>query len=288
MTESIFDDGTAGKQKGSFRMTTMKTALTIAGSDSSGGAGIQADIKTMSANGVYAMSAITALTAQNTVGVQGILAVPPEFLAQQIDSVFADIRPDAVKIGMVASAELIHVIAERLTHYHAQNIVVDPVMVATSGARLISEDAVGALKEALLPLATVLTPNIPEAEVLAGMVIQTPEDMIAAARAISDRYHCAVLCKGGHHLNDANDLLYRDGGYQWFNGKRIDNPNTHGTGCTLSSAIASNLAKGYTLDAAVSRAKAYLSDALGAMLDLGAGSGPMNHLAALRGEFEEH
>lgn len=263
----------------------LKTALTIAGSDSSGGAGIQADIKTMSANGVYAMSAITALTAQNTVGVQGIFEVTPEFLGQQIDSVFTDIRPDAVKIGMVSSVGLIDTIAEKLTQYEAKNIVVDPVMVATSGAKLISDDAVDALKAKLLPLATVLTPNIPETEVLAGMPVKSAEDMIAAAKIISDTYHCAVLCKGGHQLNDANDLLYRSGEYQWFNGKRIDNPNTHGTGCTLSSAIASNLAKGCDLDTAVERAKAYISNALAAMLDLGAGSGPMNHLAALHGEF---
>ena len=263
----------------------MKTALTIAGSDSSGGAGIQADIKTMTVNGVYAMSAITALTAQNTTGVQGIFEVTPDFLAQQIDSVFTDIRPDAVKIGMVSSVGLIEVIADKLTAYGAQNIVVDPVMVATSGAKLISDDAIDALKARLLPLATVLTPNIPEAEVLSGMAIRTAEDMVTAARAISETYHCAVLCKGGHQLNDANDLLYRDGGYRWFNGKRIDNPNTHGTGCTLSSAIASNLAKGYELDTAVERAKAYISGALAAMLDLGSGSGPMNHAFAVAGEF---
>ena len=263
----------------------MKTALTIAGSDSSGGAGIQADIKTMTVNGVYAMSAITALTAQNTTGVQGIFEVTPDFLAQQIDSVFTDIRPDAVKIGMVSSVGLIEVIADKLTAYGAQNIVVDPVMVATSGAKLISDDAIDALKARLLPLATVLTPNIPEAEVLSGMAIRTAEDMVTAARAISETYHCAVLCKGGHQLNDANDLLYRDGGYRWFNGKRIDNPNTHGTGCTLSSAIDSNLAKGLDLDTAVERAKAYISGALAAMLDLGSGSGPMNHAFAVAGEF---
>ena len=263
----------------------MKTALTIAGSDSSGGAGIQADIKTMTVNGVYAMSAITALTAQNTTGVQGIFEVTPDFLAQQIDSVFTDIRPDAVKIGMVSSVGLIEVIADKLTAYGAQNIVVDPVMVATSGAKLISDDAIDALKARLLPLATVLTPNIPEAEVLSGMAIRTAEDMVTAARAISETYHCAVLCKGGHQLNDANDLLYRDGGYRWFNGKRIDNPNTHGTGCTLSSAIAANLAKGLDLDTAVERAKAYISGALAAMLDLGSGSGPMNHAFAVAGEF---
>lgn len=263
----------------------MKTALTIAGSDSSGGAGIQADIKTMTANGVYAMSAITALTAQNTTGVQGIFEVSPDFLAQQLDSIFTDIRPDAVKIGMVSSTGLIEVIARKLREYRAENIVVDPVMVATSGAKLISDDAIAVLKEHLLPLATVLTPNIPETEVLSGMTVRTPDDMVAAAKAISEQYRCAVLCKGGHQLNDANDLLWRDGTSKWFNGKRIDNPNTHGTGCTLSSAIASNLAKGYDLDTSVQKAKAYISGALGAMLDLGRGSGPMNHAFAIGGEF---
>ena len=262
----------------------MKTALTIAGSDSSGGAGIQADLKTMIANGVYAMTAITALTAQNTTGVQGIFEVTPEFLEQEIDSVFTDIRPDAVKIGMVSSVGLIESIAKKLKQYEAENIVVDPVMVATSGSRLISEDAIGALKELLLPMATVLTPNIPETEVLSGMEVKTADDMIAAAKYISETYHCAVLCKGGHQLNDANDLLYRNGDYKWFNGKRIDNPNTHGTGCTLSSAIASNLAKGYDLDTAVERAKAYISGALAAMLDLGQGSGPMDHGFDFRGK----
>ena len=262
----------------------MKTALTIAGSDSSGGAGIQADLKTMIANGVYAMTAITALTAQNTTGVQGIFEVTPEFLEQQIDSVFTDIRPDAVKIGMVSSVGLIESIAKKLKQYEAENIVVDPVMVATSGSRLISEDAIGALKELLLPMATVLTPNIPETEVLSGMEVKTADDMIAAAKYISETYHCAVLCKGGHQLNDANDLLYRNGDYKWFKGKRIDNPNTHGTGCTLSSAIASNLAKGYDLDTAVERAKAYISGALAAMLDLGQGSGPMDHGFDFRGK----
>ena len=262
----------------------MKTALTIAGSDSSGGAGIQADLKTMIANGVYAMTAITALTAQNTTGVQGIFEVTPEFLEQQIDSVFTDIRPDAVKIGMVSSVGLIESIAKKLKQYEAENIVVDPVMVATSGSRLISEDAIGALKELLLPMATVLTPNIPETEVLSEMEVKTADDMIAAAKYISETYHCAVLCKGGHQLNDANDLLYRNGDYKWFNGKRIDNPNTHGTGCTLSSAIASNLAKGYDLDTAVERAKAYISGALAAMLDLGQGSGPMDHGFDFRGK----
>ena len=262
----------------------MKTALTIAGSDSSGGAGIQADIKTMIANGVYAMSAITALTAQNTTGVTAIMEVTPEFLGEELDNIFTDIYPDAVKIGMVSSGALLHVIAEKLQEYKARNIVVDPVMIATSGARLISEEAVEVLKNSLLPMAALVTPNIPEAEVLSGRKIVTPEDMIKAAALIGETYHCAVLCKGGHQLNDANDLLYRDGGYKWFNGKRIDNPNTHGTGCTLSSAIASNLAKGYDPDTAVEQAKAYISGALAAMLDLGHGSGPMDHGFDFRGK----
>lgn len=266
----------------------MKTALTIAGSDSSGGAGIQADIKTMTANGVYAMSAITALTAQNTTGVTGIMEVTPEFLGQQLDCIFTDIRPDAVKIGMVSSDRLIREIAVKLTQYKPENIVLDPVMVATSGARLIDEEAVSVLKEMLLPLAALVTPNIPEAEVLSGKKIRMANDMEEAAKIIGDKYHCAVLCKGGHQLNDANDLLYLDGKSIWFKGKRIDNPNTHGTGCTLSSAIASNLAKGYPMEKAVRNAKNYISGALGAMLDLGAGSGPMNHAFAIQGEYEEN
>lgn len=263
----------------------MRTALTIAGSDSSGGAGIQADIKTMTANGVFAMSAVTALTAQNTTGVKDIMEVSPAFLKEQLDCVFTDIRPDAVKIGMVSSSELIRAIADKLKEYRAENIVVDPVMVATSGARLISEDAVETLKECLLPEADILTPNIPEAEVLSGMRICTEEDMICAGQKISETYHLAVLVKGGHQLNDANDLLCQGGVCRWFYGKRIDNPNTHGTGCTLSSAIASNLAKGFSMEESVERAKTYISGALGAMLDLGKGSGPMNHAFDIHGMF---
>ena len=265
----------------------MKTALTIAGSDSSGGAGIQADIKTMTANGVVAMSAITALTAQNTTGVTDILEATPQFLGEELDAIFTDIFPDAVKIGMVSSSGLIAVIADKLRQYGAKHIVVDPVMVATSGAKLLRDDAIAVLEEQLLPLAAVLTPNIPEAEILSGMTIRNAADMELAARTISERYGCAVLCKGGHQINDADDLLWRDGAGKWFRGRRINNPNTHGTGCTLSSAIASNLAKGYDLDASVERAKAYISGALAAMLDLGKGSGPMNHMFALRGEFVE-
>ena len=263
----------------------LKTALTIAGSDCSGGAGIQADMKTMIMNGVYAMSVITALTAQNTTGVRAIQESTPEFLKQQLDAVFEDIDPDAVKIGMAASGELIHVIADRLRYYGAKNVVVDPVMVATSGSALMKGGAVQTLAEELLPIATLVTPNIPEAQILSGMTIKNKEDMIAAAKQMSDRYHCAVLLKGGHSINDANDLLCVNGELTWFEGKRINNPNTHGTGCTLSSAIASNLAKGFTLEESVQRAKNYISGALEAMLDLGKGSGPMNHGFALRGEF---
>ena len=267
------------------RSKPMTTALSIAGSDSSGGAGIQADIKTMSANGVYAMTAVTALTAQNTTGVTDILDSTPAFLSAQLDAVFTDIFPDAVKIGMVSSAELISVIAQKLRQYGARHIVVDPVMVATSGSRLLREDAVEALKTELLPLEEVATPNIPEAEILADMPIRTPADMEAAARKISEQYGCAVLCKGGHDLNDANDLLWKDGAGYWFNGRRINNPNTHGTGCTLSSAIAANLAKGMALEDAVRRAKEYISGALAAMLDLGHGRGPMNHLFDLKSAY---
>lgn len=265
----------------------MRTALTIAGSDSCGGAGIQADIKTMTMNGVYAMSAITALTAQNTTGVSAISEVTPLFLEQQINAVFEDIRPDAVKIGMVSSAALIQTIAERLQFYKAENIVVDPVMVATSGARLINEDAITTLKKELLPIAAVITPNIPEAEVLAEIPVRSEEDMISAAKKISEQYGCAVLCKGGHNLNDANDLLYVNGSFRWFKGRRIDNPNTHGTGCTLSSAIAANLAKGFELTTSVERAKEYISGALADMLDLGKGSGPMNHAFDLKSYFAQ-
>ncbi len=265
----------------------MFTALTIAGSDSSGGAGIQADIKTMIAHRVYAMSAITALTAQNTTGVSGILNVSPEFVGEQIDSVFTDIPPHAVKVGMVSSASIAQVIAQKLKEYQAKNIVVDPVMVSTSGSRLISEDAIEVLKKELFPLATVLTPNIPEAEVLAGMSIQTPEEMEQAAQWIGEHFGCAVLCKGGHQVNSANDYLWQKDGGCWFYGKRIQNENTHGTGCTLSSAIASNLAKGYSLEKAVEQAKHYLSLALEDRMDLGKGSGPLNHAFAIAGNYAD-
>ena len=259
----------------------MKTALTIAGTDPSGGAGIQADIKTMTANGVFATCAVTALVAQNTTGVKSIVECTPDFLAEELDCVFTDIFPDAVKTGMVSSIPLIRVIAAKLKEYGAKNLVVDPVMVATSGSRLLRDDAMQALTEQLLPLAEVVTPNIPEAEILSGLPITDAAGMEAAARKISEQYGCSVLCKGGHKVNDADDLLWRNDSGKWFRGERIHNPNTHGTGCTLSSAIASNLAKGYDLDTSVERAKEYISGCLSAMLDLGRGSGPMNHMHKL-------
>ena len=241
----------------------------------------------MCANHVFATSAITALTAQNTLGVTGIMDVIPEFLGEQLDAVFTDIYPDAVKIGMVSSSSLIEMIAKKLKEYKAENIVVDPVMVATSGARLISEDAIETLKKELLPLATLITPNIPEAEVLSEMDIVDEESMVEAVKKISETFGCAILVKGGHQINDANDLLYRNDSFTWFKGKRINNSNTHGTGCTLSSAIASNLAKGFDLDDSVKRAKDYISGALSAMLDLGKGSGPMDHSFAIDNEYKK-
>ena len=239
----------------------------------------------MCANHVFATSAITALTAQNTLGVTGIMDVIPEFLGEQLDAVFTDIYPDAVKIGMVSSSSLIEMIAKKLKEYKAENIVVDPVMVATSGARLISEDAIETLKKELLPLATLITPNIPEAKVLSEMDIMDEESMVEAVKKISETFGCAILVKGGHQINDANDLLYRNDSFTWFKGKRINNSNTHGTGCTLSSTIASNLAKGFDLDDSVKRAKDYISGALSAMLDLGKSSGPMDHSFAIDNEY---
>lgn len=262
----------------------IKKVLTIAGSDCSGGAGIQADLKTMAAHGVYGMSAITALTAQNTTGVYGVLEATPEFVASQLDCIFTDIRPDAVKIGMVSNKDIIHAIADKLREYNAENIVCDPVMVATSGSRLMADDAANALVGELMPLATVITPNISEAEVLCGFAIENREDMLRAAEEIAKRTPAAILIKGGHLEDCADDLLWQDGQAHWFRGPRVDNPNTHGTGCTLSSAIASNLAKGDTLTDAVEHAKAYITGALRAGLDLGKGSGPLDHGFAQRGE----
>lgn len=259
----------------------MYKVLTIAGSDSSGGAGIQADIKTITAHKMYAMSAITALTSQNTLGVYAILNSTKEFLESQLDAIFQDIYPDSIKIGMVSDKELIIAIANKLKQYNAKNIVLDPVMVATSGARLISLDAKETLIKELFPLAALITPNVLEAEELSGIKINNKEDMEQAARIISKLGPKAILVKGGHSINDANDLLYYDNKMIWFKGERIDNPNTHGTGCTLSSALACNIAKGYSLEKSVENAKAYISDCLKAMLDLGKGSGPLDHMCRL-------
>lgn len=255
-----------------------KTALTIAGSDCSGGAGVQADIKTMEANGVYAMSVISVLTAQNTLGVQRLFPVSAECMKAQIDSVFADIFPDAVKIGMPGTTELIQIIAERLRHYQAKHIVLDPVMLSSSGSTLVDEKAAEMMKTELFPLAEVLTPNIPEAEVLTGKKIQTREEMEQAAEQMSREYGTAIVLKGGHAKADANDLLYEKGKSIWIEGERMLNPNTHGTGCTFSSAIAAGLAEDWDLETSVRRAKAYMQRAIGAGLDLGQGNGPLEHM----------
>ena len=255
----------------------LPSVLTIAGSDSSGGAGIQADIKTITAHKLFATSAITALTAQNTTGVFAIHDVPPDFVAAQLDAIFTDIPPAAVKIGMVSSPAIIDAIADALVRHHATNIVLDPVMVATSGARLIAPDAADTLVRRLFPLATLITPNIPEAEVLARRPIRSPDDMILAAQAISAYHSGAILVKGGHLVSDATDLLWSDSSPRWFTSPRVETTNTHGTGCTLSSAIACNLALGRPLPDAIRAAKSYLTQALAADLDLGRGSGPLDH-----------
>lgn len=263
----------------------LKTVLSVAGSDSSGGAGIQADIKTMMAHGVYGMTAITALTAQNTVGVRAISEVTRNFLADQLDAVFEDIVPDAVKIGMIPSAELIKTAAERLKFHGAKNIVADPVMVATSGSRLMRHEATEVLKRELLPLAALATPNIPEAEVLSEIEIRCPADMEKAAKIIFEICGCPILLKGGHNADTADDLLYDGTELTWFRAERLDTQNTHGTGCTLSSAVAANLAKGKPLRDAINLAKTYVFDALSDGLDLGHGGGPLNHAFALRGKY---
>ncbi len=256
----------------------MKSVLTIAGSDCSGGAGIQADIKTITVHKMYAQSVITALTAQNTTGVYGISEISPEFVSAQLDAVFTDIYPDSIKIGMVFSEPIIDVIAKKLIKYNAKNIVLDPVMVATSGSSLTENAAIKALKEKLFPLADIITPNIPEAEYLSGMTLKTEDDIINAAYKIARNTKAGILIKGGHKVNDACDVFVKDNNVKIFKTKRIANPNTHGTGCTLSSAIACNLANGYTAYESIQNAKNYISGALGAMLDLGKGSGPLNHM----------
>ncbi|WBW99012.1 bifunctional hydroxymethylpyrimidine kinase/phosphomethylpyrimidine kinase [Oceanirhabdus sp. W0125-5] len=255
----------------------MKKVLTIAGSDCSGGAGIQADLKTITAHKCYGMSVITALTAQNTTGVYGIESCSDEFIKNQMDCVFKDIFPDAVKIGMVASSEIIESISQKLKEYKPKNVVVDPVMVATSGSKLLNDDAIDKLLNELIPLSTVITPNLFEAEILCGFKIKTEDDMVRAARKIGENYEGHILIKGGHLEDNANDLLFSRGEIYWFEGERVHNPNTHGTGCTLSSAIASNLALGYSVEESIRNSKEYITGALKANLDLGKGSGPLDH-----------
>lgn len=259
----------------------MKKVLSIAGSDCSGGAGIQADIKTITAHKMYAMSVITALTAQNTMGVKGVLETQPEFIGLQLDCIMTDIFPDSVKIGMVSSPAIIRVIAEKLKEHKPKHIVLDPVMISTSGSRLLNEEAMESLLTNLMPLATLITPNIPEAEAISGMKINSKEDMQNAAVKIAQSYSGNILIKGGHLPASADDLLYLDGEFIWFSGERIDNPNTHGTGCTLSSSIACNLAAGADMKTSIQLSKNYLTGALKNDLNLGKGSGPLNHMYQL-------
>lgn len=256
----------------------MKKLLTIAGSDCSGGAGIQADLKTFAAHGVYGMSVITSLTAQNTMGVSDVVDLSPEFVGKQLDAVFADIYPDAVKIGMVSNEDIIKVIAKKLREYGAKNIVIDPVMVATSGSVLMDSKANNTLINELLPLADIITPNMQEASVLSGIEVNNKEDMERAANIIGKFIDGTILVKGGHLERSADDLLLIDGKTNWIEGKRIENSNTHGTGCTLSSAIAVNLAKGMNVKSSFIKAKKYLTGAIEDGLDLGEGRGPLNHI----------
>ncbi|MBP5598202.1 MAG: bifunctional hydroxymethylpyrimidine kinase/phosphomethylpyrimidine kinase [Pseudobutyrivibrio sp.] len=259
----------------------MKAVLSIAGSDSSGGAGIQADLKTMTVHGVFGMTAITALTAQNTTGVTAIQESTPEFLEQQIDACLSDIPVDAVKIGMLPSAEQVEVVAKKLKEYKVKNLVVDPVMVATSGSKLMKDSTASVMAKLLFPISTVITPNIPEAEALLDKSISNKKEMEEAARELSKEYGCSVLIKGGHSIEDACDVLFDKGQVSWFETTKIDNPNTHGTGCTLSSAIASNLALGFDLKESVKNAKDYITSTISDGLNLGKGHGPLNHMVGL-------
>lgn len=266
-----------GNQANQLVNHSVRKVLTIAGSDSSGGAGIQADLKTMAAHNCFGMSVITALTAQNTRGVDAIENVSVDFVKSQMDSVFTDIRPEAVKIGMVSSVDIIESISKGLRQHKASHVVVDPVMVSTSGSKLLEDGAIDALKENLMPLAQVITPNIFEAELLSEMKIKSKEDMVSAAIKINDWYKGHILIKGGHLDEEASDLLYTNGTAHWFKSERVDNPNTHGTGCTLSSSIASNLAKGYGVKKSIELSKAFITGAIQDQLNLGEGRGPLNH-----------
>lgn len=258
----------------------MKTVLTIAGSDCSGGAGIQADIKTITAHKMYAMSVITALTAQNTTGVYGVEPVSYDFTYKQLECVLSDIIPDAVKIGMLADENVVRAVADCFDKYCADNLVIDTVVMSTSGKELLTRGARELMIERLFPKALIITPNIPEAGLLTGIDINNKKDMMRAADklALMIGDEGAVLVKGGHSVNNADDLLVYNGEYAWISGRRIDNPNTHGTGCTLSSAIACNLAAGLNVKESVAGAKEYITGAIAAGLDLGKGNGPLNHM----------
>lgn len=269
-------------------MSEIKKVLSVAGSDSGGGAGIQADIKTIAAFGMYAETAITALTAQNTVGVHGILPVPADFIGEQLDAVFRDLRPDSVKIGMIPNAAAIRVIAAKLLKYRAKNVVIDPVLVSSSGRRLLDQDAQEELLRTLLPLGTVVTPNLPEAFALCGIKAENETEMRLAAETLAKKLPGAILIKGGHLAGEAVDLLWCEERFTRFSSERIDTENSHGTGCTLSSAIACGLARGLSVAESVGTAKKYLTGALRTSLPLGQGSGPLNHLFALRGFFPEN
>jgi hydroxymethylpyrimidine/phosphomethylpyrimidine kinase len=258
-------------------MDRVRTALTIAGSDSGGGAGIQADLKTFSALGVFGTSALTAITAQNTRGVTAVHEVPPEIVAAQIDAVLTDIGADAVKTGMISNSEIIRVVAAKVREHGVSNFVVDPVMVATSGDRLLREDAVEALRTELLPLATVVTPNLPEAEVLIGREIGTLDAMREAAKAIVGLGAQSVVVKGGHLAGDATDVFYDGSGFTELPARRIETTSTHGTGCTLASAIAALLARGESMEAAVTGAKVYVTAAIERSYPIGHGHGPVHH-----------
>ena len=260
----------------------MKTVLTIAGSDCSGGAGIQADLKTMTALGVYGESVITALTAQHTMGVADIMPIPPDFLEKQLECVFTDIKPDAVKLGMVTGEGQMCVIRDCLMKYQAKHVVMDPVMVSTSGRTLMLQEALAYYQEFLLPLAEIYTPNLPEAEWLLKRTIKTRQERVAAAREFAVQYKGAVCLKGGHDAFSADDLYYEEGHYVWLSAKRMANSDTHGTGCTLSSAIACGLALGLGREESVRMAKEYITGAIADGLDLGKGNGPLNHMYQMK------
>lgn len=270
------------------------SVLTIAGSDCSGGAGIQADLKTITALGLYGSSVITAATAQNTKGVFGIHALPADFVEQQLECILSDIPPSSVKIGMLLNTSIIEKVSKTLIHYDTSQIVVDPIMISTSGKPLLEESAVAALIELVFPLSCLITPNIPEAEYLisycnleSSMKAQKPfsilteKDMYHAAKLLSERFQTSILLKAGHLNGEPNDLLYTNHSFFWFRRKRISNPNTHGTGCTLSSAIACGLAQGMSMQKSIETAKSYLNQILNYKLNLGQGNGPLFHAALL-------